>query len=197
MLKNIPIRLRAILVGTLIIVAFSMLTYNITKHITIGVIADLISGLAVIGIAVLMFPLFNSAENKRINYIYLYSKIIEGILMIIGGVLILSPTLVGFRSVIYENIHVYFFIMGALFLYILLYRIRAIPRFISIWGICASVMLFIMIIIKLLGIRIDILDILLLPIVLNEFFLAFWLIIKGFNEHTSAASRKIINLKQQ
>ena len=178
--KFINIR-KSIIVGILILVAYSMLTYDITKIISLGVIADLISGFSVIGIAVIMFPIFNYNKNKFINLSFLLCKIIEGALMIAGGALLIFPDLIRHRSYIYQNIHIYFFIAGALFFYILLLKTLLIPKFISIWGIIASITLFIITIIKLFGIKIDALDILLLPMVLNEVFLAFWLIIKGFN----------------
>ena len=82
---------RAIAVGVLILVAYSMLTYTITNNKILGVITDIISGLAVIGIPLLMFPIFNTIENKRMNYAYLISRFIEGILMITGGIFILNP----------------------------------------------------------------------------------------------------------
>lgn len=88
---NISDRYRAIIVGVLILVAYSMLTYTITNNITLGLITDIISGIAVIGIPILMFPIFNSRENKMINYGYLISRFIEGLLMIIGGFLIYIP----------------------------------------------------------------------------------------------------------
>lgn len=172
---------RASLVGILIIAAYSMLTYTITENITLGVITDIISGFAVIGIALLMYPIFNTDENKRINYAYLVSRFIEGILMIIGGILILIPSLESYRDIIYQSIHIYFFITGALFFYVLFFRTHVIPRFISVWGIIATIILLIITIIKLFGVNLTILNVLLLPMILNELFLAFWLIIKGFN----------------
>lgn len=181
---NISNRQRASLVGVLILAAYSMLIYSITKNIALGVITDIVSGFAVIGIPLLMFPIFNSKENKIINYGYLISRFIEGILMIIGGILILNPSLESYRNMIYESIHIYFFIVGALFFYILFYRTSTIPKFISVWGILATIILFVITIIKLFGVNLTILNALLLPMILNELFLAFWLIIKGFNFET-------------
>ena len=178
---SISNRRRASLVGVLILAAYSMLTYSITKNITFGVITDIASGLAVIGIPLLMFPIFNADENKRMNYAYLVSRFIEGILMIIGGIIILNPSLESYREIIYRDIHIYFFISGALFFYILFYRTQVIPKFISVWGILATLMLFIVTIIKLFGFDLPILQVLLIPIILNELFLAVWLMIKGFN----------------
>lgn len=181
---NISNRHRALFAGVLILAAYSMLAYTITNNITLGVITDIISGFAVIGIPLLMFPLFNVDKNKTINYGYLISRFIEGILMIIGGIIILNPSLVSYREIIYNDIHIYFFISGALFFYTLFYRTQIVPRFISIWGILATIILFVITIIKLFGVDSTILNALLLPIILNELFLAFWLIIKGFNFKT-------------
>jgi len=172
---------RASLVGIFILVAYSMLTYSVTKNIAWGFITDILSGLAVIGIPILMFPIFNINDNKRIYYAYLASRLIEGILMIIGGFIILFPSLESHRELIYNNIHIYFFISGAIFFYILFYRTQVIPRFIPIWGIIATLILFIITIIKLFGLDLPIFQILLLPIILNEIFLAVWLMIKGVN----------------
>ena len=65
---SISNRRRASLTGVLILLAYSMLTYTITNNITLGVITDIISGLAVIGIPILLFPIFNTDENKGMNY---------------------------------------------------------------------------------------------------------------------------------
>lgn len=156
MMISISNKQRASLVGVLILAAYSMLTYSITKNITFGVITDIASGLAVIGIPLLMFPIFNADENKRMNYAYLVSRFIEGILMIIGGIIILNPSLESYREIIYRDIHIYFFISGALFFYILLYRTQVIRRFISVWGIIATIILSIVTIIKLFGVNLSI-----------------------------------------
>lgn len=172
---------RATGVGILIIAAYSMLTYSVINNIPLGVITDIISGLAVIGIPLLMFPLFNTDETKKENYAYLVSRVIEGILMIIGGLFILHPALADYRDFIYIHIHIYFFIAGALFFYVLLYLTQLIPKFISVWGIAATILLLIVTIIKLFGVESPILNVLLLPIITNELFLAVWLMVKGFN----------------
>lgn len=179
MIINISNRQRATLVGILILIAYSMLTYTITKNIILGVITDIISGIAVIGIPFLLYPFFNSIENKKLNYGYLASRFIEGILMIIGGIFILNSSLEVYRDYIYKSIHIYFFISGALFFYVLFYRTQVIPRYISVWGILATIILFAVTIIRLIGVNSNILDSLLLPMILNELFLAVWLIVKG------------------
>jgi hypothetical protein len=171
---------RAAFVGILILAAYSMLTYSFTSNTTLGVITDLISGLAVIGIPLLMFPIFHVGNNKALYIGYLVSRFVEGLLMIVGGLVLLNPSLESYRDVIYNNIHIYFFLSGALFFYILFYRTKVIPRFISVWGILATIILFAVTMIELSGIQSTLLDVLLLPMILNELFLAFWLILKGF-----------------
>ena len=191
---SISNRGRSILAGALILLAYSMLMYTITNNKTLGVITDIISGLAVIGIPLLLFPIFNTKEDKRLNYAYLASRSIEGIFMLIGGIFILNPSLESYRDIIYSDIHIYFFIVGALFFYLLFYRTRLIPRFISVWGIIATIILFIITIIKLFGVDLPLLNALVLPMILNELFLAFWLMIKGF--HSETMDKKITNAQQ-
>ncbi len=173
---------RAVIVGILILLAYSMLTYTITGHKIAGAITDIISGLAVVGISLLMFPLFDLTKYKVLNLGYIISRIIEGVLMIIGGVFILIPSLEPLRQFIYGNVHIYFFILGAGFLYILFYCTQLIPKFISIWGMIATGLLLATTVLSLFGYSSRILDIILAPIILNEIFLALWLIIKGFKQ---------------
>ncbi len=172
---------RAFIIGVLILAAYSMLTYSITNNILLGVITDIVSGLAVIWIPLLIFPVFNSKNNKLLTYAYVISRFIEGILMIIGGLFILNPATEGYREVIYNDIHIYFFILGAILFYVLFYRTQVIPKFISIWGIIATLILLTITTFRLFGLDLPFFQVLLLPIILNEILLAVWLMIKGFN----------------
>jgi hypothetical protein len=181
MKNNISNKQRASFVGVLMFAAYAMLTYSATKSIALGVITDFVSGLAVIGIPFLLFPLFNTGKNKKLNKAYIISRFFEGLLILVGGVLILFPQLREYRELVYSDVQIYFFILGALFFYMLFYRTRAIPIFISVWGIVATILLLATTILKLFGIDSQVLQMLFLPIALNELFLAVWLIVKGFN----------------
>ena len=172
---------RARLVGILILVAYSMLTYDATGIVSLGVVMDIISGLAVIGIAVLLYPIFSRIGKDTLNRLYLGSRVIEGALMVLGGILLLFAGGEGTRAYIYSNIHILFFIAGALFFYMLLYASAIIPKFISIWGIIATILLIALTLVQVAGIDPGVFQVLLLPIVTNEIFLAFWLMIKGFS----------------
>jgi hypothetical protein len=68
--------------------------------------------------------------------------------------------------------------LGALMLYSLLYQARLIPRWISGWGIAAAVAYASAGLTAMFGTT---LDILLMPMLLQEMVMAVWLIVKGFN----------------
>lgn len=192
--ESVPVtssRIRAVSVGILILLAYSMLTYDASGNVPFGSAADIISGLAVIGIAWLMFPLFareGKGEKSRLNGntllrgAYLFTKIIEGLLMIVGGFCILSASTQGYRGFIYDYLHIYFFVTGALLFYYLLFQTRLVPRILSVWGLLATVVLIITEVIRLFGYEHPILNALLIPVVLNEVVLAIWFMVKGFRK---------------
>jgi len=171
---------RAAIVGILILVAYSILGTNNPNAKTLGMILEVISGLAVISIALLMFPLLKP-YGKKTSLWYLALKGVEGILMVIAGVLFLihTPTLLELRDQIYL-VHGYIFAVPALLFYYLLYKSKLIPEWLSIWGLIASILLIVVNLSELIG-AIPVLEILYLPIVLNEVVLAIWLMSKGFN----------------
>ena len=172
-------RKTAMLIWISILLAYSMLVYSLTWNKSLWFITDLLSWISVILIPILLYKYFKN--YKELNYFYMFSRFVEWILMIIWWFLILNPEYESFRNLIYEDIHIYFFISGALFFYILLYKTKIVKRYISIWWIIATIMLFIMILLqKIFWIESMLLWILVLPIVLNEIYLAFYLIIKGF-----------------
>ncbi|MCX5780020.1 MAG: DUF4386 domain-containing protein [Firmicutes bacterium] len=175
---NISNSKRAIWVGILILLAYGVLVSSVTQSKIPVLIADLISGLSVIAIAVLMYPIFK-VFNKKASQVYLLLKYIEGFLMIVGGFVFLVSA--KFRGVIYDNIHIYVFIIGALVFYYLLYIGKIVPRFISIWGLLGTVALVISTGLKLFNLNFPIVDYFLILIITNEVFLAGWLIFRGFN----------------
>jgi len=116
------------------------------------------------------------------NAAYLTSRIVEGLLMIAGGIFILSPATEAYRTQIYDKIHIYFFIAGALLFYVLLYRTCLAPRFLSVWGAVATLVLLLITIIRLIGFDHALFGVLPVPIIVNEIVLAVWLMVKGFNK---------------
>ena len=176
------IRKKAIYVGVMILLAYGVLISSVTQAKIPVLLADIISGLSVIGIAVLMYPFFK-VFNNFVSRIYLVLRYIEGILMVIAGfVFLVSPDM---KEIIYNDIHIYVFILGALVFYYLLYLGKLVPRFISIWGLLGTAILALSTGLKLFGQNFPILDYFLILIVTNEVFLAGWLIFKGFNKVTT------------
>ena len=171
----------AIIVGVLILIAYTVL-FSGTLEALIVMLLELISGVAVIGIAVIMFPILKP-YNKGLTLGYVVCKVVEGAILIIGGILLLSlsTTLLEVRDWIYVS-QAYIFILGALIFYYLLYQSKLIPRFISVWGVIAAIMLLVGNLLEIMGFSPEMLIFLFLPIMLNEVFLAIWLIVKGFNE---------------
>jgi hypothetical protein len=174
---------RATLSGVSILLAYSMLTFLITDTIWVVLATDVLSGLAVIAIPFLLFPYFVTV-NKPITYSYLGLKLAEGVLMIAGGILFLQETTAMYRNQIYEGVHLYTFIVSAYMLYFLLCQSKLVPKFISIWGYIACTTLLVNYVLKFVGVSHPAFDAVLLLMITNEFFLAFWLMFKGFSKHT-------------
>jgi len=173
-------RKTAIIVGVLILVAYSVVGSGNPEAKILGMVLEAISGLAVITIAVLMFPLFKP-YNKKASIWYIVIRSIEGGLLVVTGILFLSHDTR--LLAVHEGIHVahgYIFAVAAVIFYYLLYQSKLIPRWISVWGVIAAILLILVILLEVTGI-ISELIILRLPVILNELVLAIWLIVKGFN----------------
>ncbi len=174
-------RIKAIIVGALIIFAYAVLASTVVDSKLIVTIAEVLSGLAVIGIAVIMYPLFKP-YSKSVSIGYFIGRSIEGGLMVIAGVLFITSSTLKLYDQIYL-VHTYIFIVSALLFYYLLFKSKLVPRFLSIWGFIAAILLLIPTLIGATGNAVPMIAniIGLTPIILNEFTLAIWLIVKGFN----------------
>lgn len=172
------LRLRSFGAGLGIITAYIMLAGQFTDSSIIVMLADVISGLSVIAVAVLLFPFLKSG-GKGVSWLYLGLKSVEGVLMIIAGTLFLFSSTSGSRDMIYNTVHLYVFIISALLLYVLVYKTRIIHRFIAVWGMLAVAFLALSAVLDLLHAKPEFLDYFLLLIITNEFFMAGWLMIKG------------------
>ena len=174
-------RKKAGIVGILIIAAYGVLVSLFTESLPIIVLLEAMSGMAVISIALLLYPIIRPF-NKGLTIGYLITKSIEGGAMIIAGFLILSedPAILEIRNLININ-HVFIFIPASMFLYLLLYKSKLVPGFISLWGMIALVSLLIGNILELAGNTHPMVKLFYPLIMLNEIFLAIWLMAKGFN----------------
>ena len=175
-----PHRKKAILVGALILFAYAVLASVVLDSKIIVMLAEAGSGIGVILIAVIMFPFFKPYGKKPSQW-YLALRGLEGALLIITGILVLISSASARR--LYESIHLYhgyLFAIAAFFFYYLLFKSKLVPRWLSIWGFIASILLILANLLEMTN-TVTPSMFLYLPIILNEFTLAIWLILKGFN----------------
>ncbi|MCC1483534.1 DUF4386 domain-containing protein [Winogradskyella immobilis] len=172
-----------------------------SSKVVLAVLLQLICGLGVVGIAVIMYPIFK-LYNERIAILYVGNRIMECIIIAISGISLLSLlSLSRDHLVISEDAalpflreyHATFLMLslvlgfGAFAFYYLLFKSKLVPRLISVWGIIAVILMVIGLVLDMLGYSPQLL--LYIPMGLNELFLGFWLIFKGFN--TSAFKTKL------
>jgi hypothetical protein len=184
--KTITHRKTAVIVGVLMLVAYSVIGSGNPEAKTIGMLLEAISGIAVIAIALLMFPILKP-YNKKASLWYFILRIIEGGLLVVTGILFLSnnPLLLG----VYDGIHLahgYIFGIAALIFNFLLYQSKLVPRWLSVFGVIATLLLLVVNLLEVTGIVSELM-ILKFPIFLNEIVLAIWLIAKGFNPSATAS----------
>ena len=176
-------RKTAVIVGVLMLVAYSVIGGGNPEAKILGMFLEVISGLAVITIAVLMFQIFKP-YNKKVSFWYIVLRSIEGGLLVVTGILFLSHNTLLLE--IYDGIHAghgYLFAIAALIFYYLLYQSKLIPRWLSVFGVIATILLILVNLLEVTGIVSELM-ILKFPIFLNERVLAIWLIGKGFNPST-------------
>jgi hypothetical protein len=177
--------------------------------VIIGVLLELINGIAVVGIAVMMFPLFKK-HDEALALGYVAFRIIEAVTIIAAvtsalTVIALSQeyarvgapdaayfeplgtSLLAQRAIWVGSMLGIFFGLAALLFYYLLYRSKLVPRFISVWGLIAVALVLTWNLLEFVGISVSAGMILALPIILNEIFLGIWLIVKGFSSSAIAS----------
>jgi hypothetical protein len=164
----------------------------------LGVILEIICGVAVVGIGVLMFPILKLFK-KRLALGYVIFRIIECTIIIVGGIYLISLLEFMWK---YEMIIFVFTALGGLIFSYLLYLSKLVPRYLSGLGIIGYLMLFFGVVLDMFSIF-NINDgagmLLYLPGGLFELFLPIWLFIKGFNSSAIASvyDRMENNIKKQ
>lgn len=169
----------------------------------IGVLIESVNGIAVIGIAVMMYPILKR-QNEGLALGFLVFRVIEAFFSILGSTKaaslieishayieagspadsyydVLGSLVLAERHWNMEMLTV-FLMLGAMIFYVLLYQSEVIPRFISLWGIIAILCLIVLNVIIYLDFVIGMIGfIFAIPIIANEYFVAIWLIVKGVN----------------
>ncbi len=182
---------------------------NSRTQVILGVFLELINGLAVIGIAVLLFPILKlQDEGLALGYVALriveaviaFAAVISPLALIALGqefakagagdasqFQTISTSFLAVRALLVGQMLAIFFCLAALLLFYLLYRSKLVPRFISVWGLIGVALVLAWNLLELFGISISFGMILALPMILNEIFLALWLIVKGFDSSALAS----------
>ncbi len=171
--------------------------------VIIGVLLELVNVVAVIGIAVFMFPILKK-QHEALALSYVAFRILEAAILIVAVVsplllIALSQAYLAAGAVEATNFQTFgtlfitarahlsglllsvFFSLGALVFYYLLYQTKLVPRWLSAWGLIAVVLVLTWNLLETFGISFNVGIIFGLPIILNEIFLGIWLIVKGLN----------------
>lgn len=184
---------------------YLMLVSANRTQVVLGVFLELINGMAYLGIAVLMFPILKHRfESMALGYVGI--RILEFVMQILSDLSPLSlvslseefvkagspaassfhtlgTVLLGERYWAFQMVSLTFGLSAVMF-YSMLYRVKLIPSFISIWGLIGAAVVLVNLIFDMFGIRIINLGLLMLA---NELFLGVWLIVKGFDPSAIAS----------
>lgn len=170
-----------------------------------GVLLELINHIAVVGIAVVLFPILRRFSN-RVAVGYVAARSIESVLFAVGTMHLVALAKLGREFVAagsspesyfhtiggmllaghnWDDAGLLFtaFSIGALMLNWLLLRTRLVPRWLSVWGLVGAAFLLAARIIVMSGSHMGSAAVFVMdaPIMVQEMVFALWLIIKGFN----------------
>jgi hypothetical protein len=177
------------------------------RQVIIGMLIELFWALAVVGIIVTLFPILKK-HNEALALGFFGLRFIEAISTIIHSIILLSlltlsqeyaaagiPDASYFQTAgtLFLAAREWTFLIGsglvwslsALILNYLLYQRKLIPRWLSVWGFVGAALSFGNYLPQFFGI--DSVEILFLPIALQEMVFAVWLIVKGFNPSAIAS----------
>jgi hypothetical protein len=163
----------------------------------LGIILEFINALAIIGIAPAMGPVL-SRERPAMTAWYLGVRILESASCIAAAFMpivmlglikqganadteLFAKMLTMMRDTATAYMIPLFFAASAMFLYIMLYQLKLGPRYISIWGLIATVGI---VAVQFLP-EIEVRPLLAMPIILNEIYLGSYLFMKGFKAKSS------------
>ena len=186
--------------------SISEMLVNISGNVQLMQISNLVALVNSLGIVALgvLFYFFLSEHNKVLALIALGCYLAEAVALAMSkigsyGLITVSQEflLAGsprvsyfktFRNFLYNsfvqqgyNMHMLFFCVGGILWYFLLYRARAVPPFLSIWGLAGICLLTFPVVCSLLDLDSLLVMVLGLPYAPFEFVLGIWLIVKGFN----------------
>jgi len=183
---------------------FLTLTVQNANKIISSVLLQCGSGLMQIAVAILTLQIFNKV-NKKLGFTYLALCILYFIMLAVDNISVLVllevsrafvyetnitvDNVENISSIFYKNhwwthyLSLTFSCLPAFTLYFILYAGKLIPKFISVFGMIAVLLMFIEMLFSLYDLSIGMYMI--MPIALVQLVLPFWLIIKGLNSGTT------------
>ena len=179
-----------------------------STQVLLGVLLELVNCLAVIGIAAALFPLMK-VDSPALAAGYLGTRVVEVVVLSVAAIcpLVLvtlsqeyvaagatdaaffqtaGELVMAARGHLASLLTPIFFSLAALILYYFLYRSRLVPRFISVWGFIAVLSMLTLNMLVAFGLSTSAAMVFVLPMILNEIFLGFWLLVRGFSSPVPA-----------
>lgn len=175
------------------------------NRVLIGALLELIAAGAVVGTAVMLFPVFKK-YNEGLALGYIGGRGIEGVIIIIGAIgalllLTLSREYAAGASdtsyfqasgTLLKAVRDWTLLLGPMIVFSLnnlilnymFYQSRLVPQWLSIWGLIGAPLILAAALLVMFGRTTQtspIVILLALPVALFEMVLAVWLIVKGFN----------------
>jgi len=184
------------------------------SQVVLGIFIELINDVAVIGIPIVLFPVMKKF-SERLALGYFGFRIVESVVLIVSKFNLLSLITIsqnyltvatpeasyfqtaGAAMLAERNwasqIQVVFFCLSALIFYYVMYRSKLIPRFLSVWGFFAVVLLVVANVLPVPDLTegFSLTQLLFLPIFISEIAIAIWLIVKGFNTQKPTLSEEV------
>ncbi len=174
-------------------------------RVAAGTLLELINHIAVVGIAVVIYPILRRF-SERLAVGYVAARSIESVLFAIGTMHLVALANVSHAFVAagapsasyfhtlgdmllaghnWDNAALLFtaFSLGALILNYLLYQTKLVPRWLCGWGLVAAALILAARIMVMSGLELSSASVFMMdaPIMLQEMVFAVWLIVRGFN----------------
>ena len=168
------------------------------NQLAIGALLVLLAGVALALVPVVFWPVGKRFDETLAMGYVVFRGAIEGLVYIVGalGWLLLialstEPDAAPFAgllrtadTVLWGQVGVIPFALGALMFYVLLYRSRLVPRWLSAWGLVGAVLYIVPAIGNMFGLSVGML---MAPLAVQEMVMAAWLIARGFDPAVLAA----------
>jgi hypothetical protein len=168
------------------------------NRMALGVLLFLVAGLSLAMVPVVFWPI-GKRHNETLAMGYVvFRGALETIFYIVTALLWLllialskepdAGPLAGFvrttETVIWDQLIAIPFVLGALMFYLVLYRYRLVPRWLSVWALVGAALYIVAPIGSMFG---HSLGVFMAPLALQEMVMAVWLIAKGFTRSAIAA----------